>query len=58
MNAKSIEILSQITVGTVLQMDKPWIAPATVSEITEKSVKFDDGTFTAKRSLFHYTIVR
>lgn len=50
-------VLAQITEGTVLVMvGKPWIAPSTVSEITEKSIKFTDGTWTAKRSLANFAV--
>jgi hypothetical protein len=50
-------LLAEIEIGTVLYMPKKdWIAPSTVSEITEKSVKFSDGTFAAKRSLANFAV--
>jgi hypothetical protein len=59
MNAKAAEIFAQITIGTVLDMPaKAWIAPSEVSRITEKSIYFTDGTYTAKRSLHNFRIVK
>lgn len=50
-------VLAQIQIGSVLVMPaKSWIAPSTVSEITEKSIRFTDGTFAAKRSLANFAV--
>ena len=50
-------VLAQIEIGTVLYMPKKdWIEPSTVSQITEKSIYFTDGTYTGKRSLANFAV--
>ncbi len=58
-NANAQAVLDQIVPGvTMLMMPaKPWIPADLVVEITEKSVKFADGTRTAKRSLHNFAVV-